>query len=135
MADIYDDMSAIRRREMIDNLCEVVSEDYAEFAYYVGGTLQNIYEASAPSSKERTALLDMLKSKLESIEDEQYLQRKRLAERISPDSTARKELIYWVLANARLSARIIAYKEPGKSRLTYRRLIEQACKYPPSDRQ
>jgi len=129
-ADIYEEMSALRRQDFIDKLCEFASDEYSEFAKFTGDIFQNILEISAPGSKDREMLIEMLRKKQDALEDENYLERKRLAERWSPDNSARRELIYAVLSNARAKAKLVAYKEPGKSQTTYRRLIEQGCKYP-----
>ncbi len=129
IADYIEDLAKIHGYEFKVKMCEAAAKSYGNHSKWVSDNLQIIYSKSKPNSKERERLLSEFNEIKRMKDDEDYIQRKKVAELFREDGTARVELVFQLLSYSRMVAYSIAVENIGFSKTGYQSRIEEDCKY------
>jgi hypothetical protein len=114
--------------------CERGAEKFSNMAKAVGDQILQILEKTAPSSKERKDALKTLNETEEKLKDEWFAYSKKSIQvnRENKSPNTMDSMLweyYWETYIFTITLTFgIPSKEPGKSELTYRRMIEEECK-------
>jgi hypothetical protein len=122
--------------KMKDRACEQGAEQFSIDAEKIGSLIPMIISNTTPNSKERIDAIAAISKKKDYLENMHFKISKEFINRNREDiekgdrSAADPGLYeyYWTVFLYTIPLAFhIAEKEPGKSQLTYRRMIEQEC--------